>query len=551
MSSTASQTVQGDRRGLVCWQVLLFITALMLLRLTGIFNIYFWEEDEISIAAGVAALVRDNVGDLYRYTPQLGYYRLLEFINLVTGGKVALIPLQMKVLSALMGVLVPVLGLFVFRDELSIRTRWLVALVLVANPILWKSSQYGNSGLVSMGLASLAIVLLTNKPGRWLDVTALGLLCVAIIVRADAILLVPLVAWLVWRNHGMVRAVLVRGAVAAAVLAAVYALIYTLDPRLDAAVSGVATHFSASRASKFWEYMVWAISPVPLLLAVVGFRKLLDIKPSLLLILLLWLAGPLGFYFVSMTTPRYYLLAIMPFAIAVAIGIDDLARRLAEIIRPSAAWIAVLLATFAHLVFGMGHIQSGWLASTLFAPGFRTDDGRMPTGALVYDSHLRGGVLAQSFRNEGFGKVRYPYWEGVAIESVLVRLGEDRRAGQTVLLLLDSGFSHAIHFHAQAAGAEYLSRAPSLPWSPFMSETWLQTGGARVMTIRRDSEEHAALEGYPVRAGDEVWIIGDSGTLNDAERGKLPAGLSLTAITSFDEKVFLYRVTERRDGLDG
>ena len=551
MSNTVSHVMGENRQDLVVWHVLLFACALLLLRLSGIFNIYFFEEDEISIAAGVAALVRDNIGDLYRYSPQLGYYRLLEIINLATGGVVANIPLQMKVLSAFMGTLLPVLGLFAFRDTLSLRTRWLTALVLVANPVLWKSSQYGNSGLVSMVLACLAIVVLSNRPGRWLEVSALTLFCAAIIIRADVILLVPLLGWLVYRNHGSIGSMLLRGVLTASGLAAAYALIFMIDPRLDSAVSSVATHFSASRPSKFWEYMVWAISPMPLFLAIVGARKLLDSGPTLLLTLLLWLAGPLGFYFVSTTTPRYFLLVALPFAIVAAIGIEDVARRLAELTRPAVAWGGVLFGAFVHLAVGLGHIQSGWVASALFAPGFRTDDGHMPTGALVYDSHLRGGFLAQSFRNPGFSRVREPFWEGVAIEAMLDSLNQDWREEQTVIVLLDAGFAHAFHYHAQADGAAYLSRVPSQPWLPFSTETWLQTGGARVMTVRRGTDDFAGMEQLSVRAGDEVWIIGDSGTLLEAELEKVPAGLFLTAIESFDEKVFLYRVETRRNGLDG
>ncbi len=519
----------------------------MLIRLSGIFNLYFFEEDEVSLAAGIAALVRDNVGDFYRYTPQLGYYRLVQLINLVFGGDVAHIPVQMKVLSALSGVLVPCLGLFVFRSELSSRTRWIIALVLAANPIIWKSSQYGNSAMVSTALVCLSLVMLSNRPGRRIEISALLLFCAAVIVRADAILLMPLLTWLLYRNRCSVRHALVLSLLAGLGLLLFYAAAFMFDSRLDSALSGVATHFSLSRPSMFWEYLLWAISPLPLLLAVIGARKLLDVNPALLLVILLWICLPLGFYFLSTTTPRYFLLATLPIAVGTAVGLVDIAQRLAALTRPRLAWAAVTAVAFLHLLVGVGHIQSDWLSGALYAPRFRTDDGGMPTGALVYDTHLRHGFLHQSFRNEGFGREPMPFWEGVAIGKMLPVLSDEARAENTVLVLLNSGFAHAFHYHAQVAGAEYISRAPSVPWLPFRSEIWLRLGPARIMTISKKSDYYNDLQRFEVRDGDEIWLLGDDAFPLAADMDKLPKQLSLVEIESFDKKVRLFRVVERSD----
>jgi hypothetical protein len=121
--------------------VLLVFAILLVARLLAVYNLYFMEEDEISLAAGIAALVRDNVGDLYRYTPQWGYHRAVEWVTLALGGDVARIPWIMKLWSVVVGSLIPALGLLMFRDRLSLRERWLLVLVLAVNPILWHSSQ--------------------------------------------------------------------------------------------------------------------------------------------------------------------------------------------------------------------------------------------------------------------------------------------------------------------------------------------------------------------------------------------------------------------------
>ena len=527
------------------WQVLLFIVILLLIRLSGIFNLYFFEEDEVTIATGVASLVLDNIGDLYRYTPQLGYYRLVQFINLVSGGDVSLIPIQMKVLSALMGVLIPCLGLFLFREIISTRTRWLVALVLAANPILWKSSQYGNSAVVSTALVCFSMVLLSNRPGRRVEFLSLALFCAAVIVRADSVVLMPLVAWLLYRNHLSVRSALMVSLGTVLGLLLLYTTIFLLDSRLDNVLTGVSKHFNLSRPSMFWEYLLWAISPLPLFLAVIGVRKLLEFNSTLLPAILLWLLLPLGFYFISTTTPRYFLLVSMPFAVGTAIGMVDVAQRLASITRPVLAWTGVTAAAFIHLVVGVGHMQSDWLASPLYAPRIRTDDGWMPTGALVYDTHLRGGFLHQSFLNPGFGKLGIPHWEGVAFEDALEVLLNDERAENTVLILLDSGFAPAFHFHLQVAGAEYISREPTVPWLPFRSETWLRLGSARIMTIFKKYQKYADMEQFDVQDGDEIWLMGDDPFPLASDLEKLPGGLSLVATDSFNEKFRTFRVVER------
>ena len=101
-----------------CGAIVVFI-VLALVRILAANYYWFFEQDEIGIAVGVAALVRGNDGDLYRYGPQLGYYRLVQCITHVFGGQVMTIPVVMITLSAISGAAIPALTLRVFRATIS------------------------------------------------------------------------------------------------------------------------------------------------------------------------------------------------------------------------------------------------------------------------------------------------------------------------------------------------------------------------------------------------------------------------------------------------
>ena len=114
---------------------------LLVVRSLTVFSEYFFQVDEVSLAIGAASLVLGNLAPIYHYTPQLGYYRLVEGIDLLLGAQITWIPGIMKALSVVAGALIPALGLLAFKNELSVRERWFVTLVLALNPIIWTSSQ--------------------------------------------------------------------------------------------------------------------------------------------------------------------------------------------------------------------------------------------------------------------------------------------------------------------------------------------------------------------------------------------------------------------------
>lgn len=504
---------------------LVVFLVLLVLRLLAGHYIFFWEEDEAALANGIAALVRDSIGGgLYRYGPQLGYYRFVEFIDLLLGGNVARIPAIMTTISAVSGAVVPVAALFLFRGTLSPRVRWLTAALVCVNPALWKASQYGNTAMLQIALAAVSIVVLSNRPGRWGTALALALCGAATLVRADGIFLAPVVCWLLWRNAPERRMAVLRTAVLfAAIMAAVYAAFLLFDPRMDDIGAEVAEHVLNDRyPTMFWEYLLWSMSPFVLAFAALGAADLLVERRALALTTALWCVPILAFYYGSTTTTRYFLLAVVPLSLWAAIGIEGLARRLAA---GGARWgWPVLLALASiHLFVGLGRFTPARLANPFLGPNFRTHDGYMPTGALLYDAYVQwgGGLFGQSFRHPGFGRV-----SGFHHDELLASLRADARPGRTAIVLLDGGFGHAFHFFALRDGAEYLERDPR---TYFATPTWLMLGELRIMTVRYRSPYFEEIERFDVRPGDLVYISDDLDPdfPGPAVLSKLPPGLTL------------------------
>jgi hypothetical protein len=520
--------------------VLSVFAILLVARLLAVYNLYFLEEDEISLAAGIAALVRDNAGDLYRYTPQWGYHRLVEWLTLATGGDVSRIPWIMKLWSVVVGALVPSLGLVMFRDRLSIRERWLVVLALAVNPILWHSSQYGNSAMGSLGFVAIGIALLSNPGGRSTIVLGLASLYVAIFVRADAILALPMFVLLVRLRVGSWRRTLLPIAALGVAGLVTATAIWFLDPRLDSVSSAVMMHmFEMDNRTLFWEYLIWAASPLLLALALLGVRSLATSRPALLAVVAVGALVPMLFYFRATTTPRYFLLAAIPLSLAIAVGIEDLVQLLLRGLRPAAAWVVALGVATIHLFIGLGQFPINQPRGIITEARIPTHDGLVPTGALLYDAYLRNGLFHRSFRNDGFGELR-GHWEPRTYRGALAEL-EGRTEPQTVLMLFGAGWDHTYQFHAQVAGAEYLSRAPSDPSYPFSSETWMRVGNVRVMTIGYASPHYEALTELALEPGSELWITGTRPFPTEADLAKVPDGVTIRPVASFDERIRIFR----------
>lgn len=517
--------------------ILIVFGILLVVRILAIWSAYFYEEDEISIAAGVAALVRNNVGDLYRYTPQIGYYRLVQYIDLTLGGNVNLIPGIMKVLSALSGALIPVIGMFAFRRELNLRERWLVVLSLAINPIIWKSSQYGNTAILASAFATAGLVILSNRHRRTARIVALALFGIAALIRADTVLLAPVVLFFLYRQTGSLGGALRWSVLFGAFMALVYGVIFTIDPRIDSAPAAVVRHMTSARPTEFWEYLIWAMSPIPLMFAVSGMSDLFESRPRLSAALALWFVPTMLFYFGATTTPRYFLNCALPLSIASAVGICRIAGRMADWLNVRVALAISIGFASLHLILPIGHFTLRYP----FSHGYiMTDDRSMPTGALLIATFSEGRVLARSLPDPHFdGR---GYWEPRTFTKALERLADMTQPKRTVVILLEGGWPHAFHFHAQAAGARYISREPSGGGMSFASVTWMELGNARIMTVNSSTDHYQKLTRFDVVAGDQIWVLGADPFPNSLAVSKMPAGLSLLGEESFDSRIRVFRV---------
>ena len=514
-----------------------------MIRALSVFSVYFFHVDEVSIAAGAAALVRDNVAGVYHYTPQLGYYRLVEWIDLLLGGDVSFIPGIMKALSAVAGAVIPTLGLFAFANELSVRERRLAVLSLAVNPIIWTSSQYGNTAMVATALATAGLVILSNNPRPIARIGALALFGGATFVRADAVLLAPVVFFLLYRHEGSIRSALSWIGIFGVVMVVAYAAILAFDPRADNAMAAVANHMSTDATNRFWGYVLWTMSPIPLLLAIWGLQRLLIDRPRLLLALGLWCVPTLVFYAPAATIPRYFLNVVVPLSIAAAAGLQDVATRLQPRIGSLAAGTAIVSLATAHLMVGFGYLIRDARLPAPFAGGSApTQEGEvLPTGALIYRTVTNRGILAWSLPATRFGKTRH-YSEPHTFGKALEILADETAPPRTVVILLAGGFSYAFHYHAQVAGARYVSRRPRDRSGALGAETWMEIGRARVETIAWRAPLSAWVARFDVAAGDEIWVLGRAPFPDADSLQKMPPGLSLVAAASFDPDVRVFRV---------
>jgi hypothetical protein len=521
-------------------QAALFFAVLLVARILAIHSVYFYEEDEIALAVGAATLVRDTIGDLYRYTPQLGYYRLVEILDRVLGSDVSWIPGIMKGLSALAGATLPVLALFAFKSELSSRERWIAAFSVAINPIVWKSSQYGNTAILAVTLATTSLVVLSNPSERLGRGLAFLLMVAAILVRADSVLLLPLMAFLLLR-HGSLRTAALSFAGFGLLLLVVYGAIFAFDSRIDSASSAVAGHMLGLRETLFWEYLLWAISPLPIAFSIWGARTLLDSRLRLLVSLALWSLPVMFFYFKATTTPRYFLACAFPLSIAAAVAINEIAGRLGKSVGTTLAWSVVGLAAGLHLFVALGHFS--YLSQPFRGAFIITDDRAMPTGALLYATYSDPNVLLHTLPDPQFGR-RPSYWEPLAFQEAIRRLSHPEAGAKNVVILFSGVWSIAFHYHAHVAGVQYLSQDAVNSSTPYDSVTWLQIGNSRVMYVNRTLNGYSTVTKFDVKEGDEVWVVGEGPFPDDAALSRMPKDLALLPADSFESHFRIFTVNK-------
>ncbi len=510
--------------------------VLFLIMLVGrlIFAYYgsFYESDDLFIATGVAALVNDNIGDTYRYGPQLGYYRLVQLICVALGSKVSLIPSIMITLSAFSGALIPFLGFFIFKKELCPLERILLMFFMYINPVLWTSSRYGNVAIVALLFCIASIVILSNKPRKVAEYFAVVLFGIAILIRADSVLLLSIIAWLTYLNHNSIKKMITIGMVTGSILIVIYGIIFLIDPRMDNIHSTVTTHlFNSAFRTMFWEYFIWSFSIFPTLLAVMGLRELIVERGRIFVCIAIWCLPVCLFYYGSTTTPRYFLLIVLPISLLSVIGLTRLVSILVERYKPAIVWSILILLSSIHLFIGLGRFKPDSLKNIVQDAKFSTDDGIMYTGGFLY----HGGIFHEmiksrslSFKEFGY---RDPWFTSIKKElnDKELLLGRERK----IIVFLDPGEALQFHFHAQAANAEYISRPLTRPELAYGTETVFKIGNVTFVTLFSWVEAFKEMDYLDVGAGDEFWEIGRS-TI-DKINSKIPIGLSLVPIQSLTE----------------
>jgi hypothetical protein len=516
--------------------------ALLVARLLSASYGAFYEGDETSIAAGVAGITRDNAAHLYRYGPQVGYYRLVQGINVLFGGGVMTIPVVMVTISVLAGTLIPILGLFAFRGDLTKVERWLLAGTLAASPIIWTSSTYGNTALPAAAFVIVAVTLLSNRPARMGELTALGLFGLGILVRADAVLATGAIGLLLWRNHASFKAAALRVAALGLILAAIYAALFTFDPYMRQILGDVSEHLTTPDRTRFFELLLWAISPFPLVYAILGLREMEPSRRWLLAIIAAWCMPSMGFYFASTTTPRYFVLPAFAIAIATAVGMTAVARIGPK---PRLAWAVVVLTATLHLFVGLSNFYPNVRRSWLTDARTPSHDGDVLAGAFLYDSYLMRPLSSAGVLHP-MSRVRKPaersYLHAVA------QLRDGKHSGERITLVFAGGDGHGIHFFVQNAGATVVDKQRRYA---ITDDVTYDVGGARLTAIGIYKVEEQGAPPLAVKEGETVWLLnrspGDEPDTEERVTAHLPSGLILTKRERMAPMLWTYRVERAAD----
>jgi hypothetical protein len=527
--SSTSGTSSFDRAPL--WHAVAFAVVLFVARFLASNLGELTEGDEILIAEGVATISNGSIGPIYRYGPQFGYYRLVELLASLTGG-VLRIPVIMVLLSVVAGTLIPVLGLFAFRADLDRRERWLLALALAVNPIIWASSAYGNTAMPAVALAGSALVLLSNRPSQRTEIVALALFAAAIFVRADVVLVTGALGVLLWRNHGAFRPAAMRVAALGVVVATVYGVLFAVDAQMQGLAAAVASHRTNVFPTLFWDYLLWAVSPFPLIFAIIGFRELEPRRRWLLAILAAWCLPVIGFYFGNTTTPRYHLLNVLPLSVAGVVGLVAVVRMVPRFRRIAAVVCGALF--FAHAFVAVGRFTPGQQRSWLNEGSIPSHDGSFSTGALLYKAYrLRTPDVGQllSFRYELRGSQQQ--W--------VRTLETGQFAGRHVVVIADGVYSPFLHWSAEVSGFQMDSwnRTPDLDCAEFK----FRVSGAQVTTSDRPRIRDHEQCRLGAAAGDEIWLVRPTAPeVLALILARLPAGLRLDPIEVGDASMARYRL---------
>jgi hypothetical protein len=521
------------------WMVAGAAVLLLVLRVAAAHFGSFAEGDEISIASGVAAVLRGEAGDTYRYGVQVGYYHLVSAITSLLGGRVLTIPDVMTWLSVIGGTAIPVAGALAFRHDLTRQERWLAGALLAANPVVWQAARYGNTATISVAFTVIALAILSNRPQRLGEAVAMGALAVAIFLRADAVLASGAAFALLWRTHrSMVRAAIPLVA-CGAVVAGTFAWLLASDPRMGDVVGSVASHDTNEIYTRFLEFLLVGMSPVPLLMAAAGARDLQRERPLLLAILAAWIVPFGAFYFTNTTSPRYLMQLMPPLCLAAAVGI--LGSFAASGWQRSLSMAVVLALSFVHLLVGLTNFNPARRRSWLTEATLPSHDGPVYTGALLYKTFVQRPEDEKAWwRLRRFGPSNQA-------ERTLVQLFDSIGAPgwqpRPIVLATAGGYGNELHFMAHVAGATIVAQEPGMS---FNRVTRFRHGGQELLAVGLPELERLTGR-LPVKAGDELWALHPSRARAGGDLAPfLPAALSLEPLPDWPvtERLWRYRVID-------
>lgn len=511
--------------------MLAFAVVLVSLRLLAAHFGELTEGDEILIAEGIATIRNGSLGPIYRYGPQLGYYRIVLWL---TGlfGDIGRAPVVMVLLSALAGILIPILGLFAFRDELSARVRVLLAVLLTFNPALWTAATYGNTAMPSVALICLSFVILSNRPDRIGELAALGAFAVAIVMRADAVLTTGALGLLLWRNHGRFVPAFFRVASVGLALLLLYGLLFAADPLMAGTFATVGDHLTNTFPTLFWDFLLWAFSPIPLAFAILGLREMEPKHRWLLATVAAWVLPIFLFYFGNTTTPRYHLQAVFPLTLAAALGVWSAVDLFASYRR--LATVAAIGLACLHAFVAVGRFVPAESRSWLHGGSVPTHDGEFSTGAFLYKTFIWNRPDIRTHLT-----TRYELPESV--RRWTEELETARYAGRHVIVVADGVYSPLLHWAAEFKNARVTSYHAEATNN--CHEFELAMHGARVTTTdlpRMRKNSNCRIE---AEAGDELWIVRPrADAAVDLPQAHLTAGLSLERIPGDDPHLRRFRV---------
>jgi hypothetical protein len=462
-------------------------------------------------------------------------------LDVALGSDPADIPLIMITLSALAGAVVPALALIAFRAELSYHERRLLGFVLFVHPNLWMSSQYGNTATPALAFVVAAVTILSNHAGRRAVLSALALFGMGTLIRADAVLLMPLVLTMLYLKHRSLRRLTLQAGGFGGVMLGVYALLLRFDPRMDDMVSTTSKHlFNAQFPTMFWEYLIWAVSPIPLLFAVWGFRDLItNRRGRLLLYMTAWGLPVSAFYFSSTTTPRYFLLTAFPISLCTAVGLVEFADQLRRLARPRLVWAGLLSLSSLHMFIGLGQFTPDRFANVFRRAQIMTHDGLMYTGAFLPKALFQHGFLKKTLRSPGFGKI---FDLPAAFDAHFGELAATDGPTRTVIVLLGGTSMTMFHYHAQVAGAEYTSLGEG---TYFAIPYRVRLGNTEFMTVGYRTNRHVTVDEFTIEAGDEVWVRGKD--MEKTMREQFPPDLDVIQIDSPLPEIQAYRCIPREE----